>query len=99
MPEQTIRRTLSHTRWVREVLPLIDLLRDPFSPGRQPVEYAEAYRDISLLVCDDNIWAALFEVAPGAKSNYALHNLGIERVEWLKAFREQVLAKRKVVNG
>ncbi len=99
MTDNDLPHTISHNRFVREAGPLIDILRDPFSPARCPMEYAEAYRDISLLVCDDTIWAALFEVAPGAKSNYALHNLGIERVEWLKAFREQVLAKRKVVAG
>ncbi len=92
-------QTISHNRFVREVRPLVDILRDPLSPARCPVEYTEAYRDLSLLVSDDTIWAALFDVEPGAKSNYALHNLGSERVKWLKRFRESVLAKRKVVNG
>jgi|GEM_PF-3454126 len=99
MTERDLPNTISHNRFYRETQPLIDILRDPLSPARQPVRYAEAYRDLGLLVCDDSIWSALFVVAPGAKSNYALHNLGAERVEWLKAFREQVLSRRAVANG
>lgn len=85
---------LSFNRLIAELRPLIDILRDPFSPARQPLQYAEAHRDLVLAVTNDDIWQQIFEIQPGCRTNNLLHTLGTERMEWLRGFRDQAVARR-----
>lgn len=84
---------MSLNRFVREAQPLIDILRDPLSPARRPLDYSDAYRDLTILLGNDEIWNSIVEIQEGCASNYVLHNLGNARIEWLKKFRRERIQK------
>ncbi len=83
-------RGMSHKRFTEETRRLMDIVSDPLAPVRTPVDYANAYRDLSTLLLNEEIWESVFELREGCKSNYALHNLGVERIEWLKRFKDSL---------
>lgn len=84
---------ISHRKLGHELREAIDVLIDPLSPGRRPVEYTRAYRDLLLLVDDEDRWAMIFEIQPGCATNYILNVLKPFRVEFLKAWRATELKR------
>ncbi len=83
-------RGMSHKRFTDETRRLMDVVADPLAPVRTPIEYANAYRDLSTILLNEEIWSSVFEIRDGCKSNYALYNLGKERIEWLTRFKESL---------
>ena len=79
---------ISTNRLLSELKTLVDTVRDPLSPVRKPTKYAEAYRDLLVLLSHEEIYRSIFEIQPGSKSNKLLVNLGKSRIEWLKRFHE-----------
>jgi hypothetical protein len=86
---------VSLLRLINEIRPAIDVLRDPFSPARHPVKYTEAYRDLAVVVTNEDIWRQMFEIQPGCHTNNLIHTLGVERIKWLRKFREQEMERQK----
>ena len=94
--DKTGVKGMSRRALAKELVATIDILSNPLSAARNPFEYTHAYRDLYILVSDDDRWEGIFETQPGAKSNYVLHALTPARVEWLKQWREREV--KKVVN-
>ena len=84
---------MSSRRLAKELIGSIDVLSDPLAAGRNPLGYSEAYRDLYILVGNEERWASIFEVQPGNKSNRVLHEVGAARMEWLKKWRDDELRK------
>jgi len=81
----------SLNRMVAEMTPLIDLLADPLSIIRQPEEYAWATVELRKLLSDPDNWEKLHAVKEGKRTNYAIHNLGQKRMEWMdRWYKERV---------
>ena len=84
---------MSRRALAQELIAAIDVLSNPLSAARNPFEYSHAYRDLFILVSHEERWQSIFEVQPGAKSNYILNEVGQARINWLKEWRERELAK------
>ena len=91
--EKFFMQDISHRRLGLELRALIDTLRDPLSPARRPVEYANAYRDLMVLVSNERYWQMIFNVQPGCNSNYIMTLLKGFRLDWLRQFRAAELQK------
>lgn len=79
---------MSQRALAQELIAAVDILADPLAPARRPFEYAHAYRDLFILISDDDRWQEIFAVREGAKTNYVIHALGSARVEFLKRWRD-----------
>lgn len=84
---------MSSRRLAGELIKAIDILSDDLAPARKPYEFTQAYRDLYVLVGDEERWASIFDIQPGNKSNFILHHLGPSRVKWLKQWREDEVRK------
>ena len=84
---------MSSRRLAGELIKAIDVLSDVLAVVRDPRGYTEAYRDLYVLVGDEDRWASIFEVKPEYKSNRILHELGPTRIKWLKQWREDEVPK------
>ncbi len=86
-------QAISYRRLAHELRELIDVLRDPLSSTREPLKYSNAYRDLLVLVIDEDRWAQIFAVKEGCATNHILNALKPFRVEWLQAWRETELKR------
>jgi hypothetical protein len=79
-------RQLTLQELLNELKPLIDDLMSYKVLLHDPIRYSNAHRDLHYILSDERNWITLHEIKPGAKSNYALHNLAPKRMEWLEDF-------------
>lgn len=77
-------------RLAKELKGAVDILSDPMSPVRRPLDYSNAYRDLAFIISDESRWESIFVVEEGSESNFVLHDLGSKRVEWLKSFKDSL---------
>lgn len=91
MGSTAVAKRISMKRLTPELREAIDIASDVFAPGRTPTKYAQAIIDLTTIVTNEDIWSVINHIEDGRKSNHLLHNLGAERIEWLRKFREQRL--------
>jgi hypothetical protein len=80
----------SLNRMLTAIDPLIDLLIDPDTPAGEARDWAslELYKILSI----PGNWKVLHHVKDKARSNFAMHNLGKKKMDWLEKFyKERVL--------
>jgi hypothetical protein len=90
-----IQYRISIRQITEEIRPLIDAVRDPILEINDPPTWWDAHHRLRTLMANDDIWETLMTVQEGRASNYAIHNLGVERIEWLRDFREKNTKKVK----
>lgn len=96
MSEQVSPKYRHRIREITEhIRPLVDDARNLTLEIEEPNRYYEARFKLTQYISNPEVWAMLNTVQPGAASNYAIHNLGPERMDWLREFREHL---KKAVN-
>jgi hypothetical protein len=91
------RGNMAGTRYIPSILKLqrlygplkadIDILSDPTAEDSD--SWYLAYGRVLYLISNPEIWEFINRIMPGNKSNFLLHNLGAERMAWLREFYDE----------